>query len=424
MTIKANDPNLHSWITIAPESDFPIQNLPFGIFKASPHDPRVGVAIGDYVLDLYALSQFGYFEDVDIPDHTVLFQDTLNSFIALGKRVWRQTRERVSELLRNDNPDFRDNEEAVRECLYKRAEVEMLMPVKIPNYTDFYSSIEHATNVGIMFRDPANALLPNWKHLPVGYHGRASSICVSGTDVIRPNGQTKVGENAPTFGPTKELDFELEVAFITGCATELGTTVSPDEAEDYIFGMVLFNDWSARDMQRWEYVPLGPFLAKNFASTISPWVVTLDALEPFRVQGPEQEPAVLPYLQFSGNKNLDINLEVLLKPDHGKENSICRSNYKYMYWNMNQQLAHQTSNGCNLQIGDMYASGTISGKDETSYGSMLELTWKGTKPLRLPDGSERKFINDGDTVIMRGYAEKDGIRVGFGDCAAKVLPAL
>ena len=422
--IKANDPELHSWITISPESDFPIQNLPFGIFKAGFKDPRVGVAIGDYVLDLYALSQFGYFEDVNINDHTVLFRDTLNAFIALGKPVWRQTRERVSELLRHDNGEFRDNEEAVRECLIKRSEVEMLMPVRIPNYTDFYSSIEHATNVGMMFRDPANALLPNWKHLPVGYHGRASSITITGTDVIRPNGQTRVGDNAPTFGPTKELDFELEVAFITGRETQLGSTVTPDEAEDYIFGMVLFNDWSARDMQRWEYVPLGPFLAKNFASTISPWVVTLDALEPFRVAGPEQEPAVLPYLQFSGNKNLDINLEVLLKPEGGQETTICRSNYKYMYWNMNQQLAHQTSNGCNLQIGDMYASGTISGKDETSYGSMLELTWKGTKPLTLPDGSERKFINDGDTVTMRGYAEKNGIRIGFGDCTAKVLPAL
>ena len=422
--IKANDPKLHSWISISPESDFPIQNLPFGIFKDNEQDARVGVAIGDYVLDLYALSQFGYFEDVDIPDHTVLFRDSLNAFIALGKPVWRQTRERVSQLLRHDNPEFRDNEEAVRACLHKSSAVEMLMPVKVPNYTDFYSSIEHATNVGMMFRDPANALLPNWKHLPVGYHGRASSITVSGTDSIRPNGQTKAGDNPPTFGPTKELDFELEVAFVTGRATELGSTVSPDEAEDYIFGLVLFNDWSARDMQRWEYVPLGPFLAKNFGSTISPWIVTLDALEPFRVKGPVQEPAVLPYLQYSGNKNLDINLEVLLKPEGKTPASICRSNYKYMYWNMNQQLAHQTSNGCNLQIGDMYASGTISGKDETSYGSMLELTWKGTKPLQLPDGSERKFINDGDTVTMRGYAEKNGIRIGFGDCTAKVLPAL
>lgn len=423
--IKANDPKLHSWITIAPDCDFPIQNLPFGIFQAGLKDPRVGVAIGEYVLDLYALSQFGFFEDVNIPDHTVLFRDTLNDFIALGKPVWRQTRERVSQLLRHDNTEFRDNEQAVRECLVKRSEVEMLMPVKVPNYTDFYSSIEHATNVGKMFRDPANALLPNWKHLPVGYHGRASSICVSGYDVIRPNGQTKAADaDMPAFGPTKELDFELEMAFITGRETELGTTVSTTDAEDYIFGMVLFNDWSARDMQRWEYVPLGPFLAKNFASTISPWVVTLDALEPFRVKGPEQDPQVLPYLQFTGNKNIDINLEVLLQPEGQQPVSICRSNYKHMYWNMNQQLAHQTSNGCNLQIGDMYASGTISGPEETSFGSMLELTWKGTKPLTLPDGSERKFINDGDTVTMRGYAEKEGIRIGFGDCTAKVLPAL
>ncbi|MHC2990339.1 fumarylacetoacetase [Pontibacter sp. HJ8] len=422
--LKANDPALHSWIEIAPNSDFPIQNLPFGIFESAYKDPRVGVAIGDYVLDLYAVAQHNLFELLDI-DPTVFHRPYLNDFISLGKSKWRAVRNRVSELLRNDNDEISGNSRLMQECLVKRSEVRMRMPVKVGNYTDFYSSIEHATNVGSMFRDPKNALLPNWKHIPIGYHGRASSIIVSGTDIRRPNGQTKAPDaDAPTFGPSRLLDFELEVAFITGRETKLGDMIAPNEADDYIFGLVLFNDWSARDMQTWEYVPLGPFLAKSFASSISPWVVTLDALEPFRVKGPVQDPRPLPYLEFSGERNYDIHLEVLLKPEDGAENSICQSNFKYMYWNMNQQLAHQSSNGCNIQIGDMYASGTISGPDKNSYGSMLELTWRGTQPIQLSDGTERKFINDFDTVIMRGHAESNGIRIGFGEVRAKVLPAL
>ncbi|PVY43013.1 fumarylacetoacetase [Pontibacter virosus] len=422
--IKANDPSLHSWIEIAPESDFPIQNLPFGIFESATKDPRVGVAIGDYVLDLYAVAQHNLFELLDV-DPTVFHRPYLNDFIALGKPTWRSVRNRVSELLRNDNDEISGNSRLMQDCLIKRSDIRMLMPVKVGNYTDFYSSIEHATNVGTMFRDPKNALLPNWKHIPIGYHGRASSIIVSGTDIRRPNGQTKAPDaDAPTFGPSRLLDFELEVAFITGRETELGDMISPDEADDYIFGLVLFNDWSARDMQTWEYVPLGPFLAKSFASSISPWVVTLDALEPSRVRGPVQDPKPLPYLEFHGDHNYDINLEVLLQPEDGQENSICRSNFKYMYWNMNQQLAHQSSNGCNIQVGDMYASGTISGSDKTSYGSMLELTWRGTQPIKLSDGTERKFINDYDTVIMRGFAERNGIRIGFGEVRSRVLPAL
>ena len=300
----------------------------------------------------------------------------------------------------------------------------MMMPVHIPNYTDFYSSIEHATNVGKMFRDPANALLPNWKHLPVGYHGRASSIVVSGTDIIRPKGQTKPADiDSPIFGPSKQLDFELEMAFIVNKNTEMGDSISTAEAEDAIFGMVIFNDWSARDIQSWEYVPLGPFLGKNFGSSVSPWVVTLEALEPFRTASPKQEPEVLDYLKFEGNQNYDINLTVFLKPKNGEENLISESNYKFMYWNMTQQLAHHTINGCNVEVGDLYASGTISGEHSNSFGSMLELTWRGTNPLQLKDGQERKFINDNDTVIMRGYAEKDGIRVGFGEVSGKILPA-
>lgn len=303
-------------------------------------------------------------------------------------------------------------------------EATMHMPVKVPNYTDFYSSEEHATNVGTMFRDPDNALLPNWKHIPVGYHGRASSIVPSGVDIHRPKGQTKAPDaDKPSFGPCKRMDFELEMAFITGKENGLGNGVSTDNAEEFIFGFVLFNDWSARDIQVWEYVPLGPFLAKNFASSISPWIVTLDALEPFRVAGPKQDPKVLPYLEYKGEKNFDINLQVALQPEGGEENVICNSNFKHMYWNVNQQLAHHTVNGCNLQVGDMYASGTISGPTPDSYGSMLELAWKGTKPVKLSDGTERKFIEDGDTVIMRGHAEKNGLRIGFGEVRSKVLPA-
>lgn len=299
----------------------------------------------------------------------------------------------------------------------------MLMPVHVPNYTDFYSSREHATNVGTMFRDPNNALLPNWLHLPVGYHGRASSIVVSGTPIHRPKGQTKTdAEERPSFGPTRSLDFELEVAFITGKPTQLGESITPDEAEQHIFGLVLFNDWSARDIQRWEYVPLGPFLAKNFGSTISPWIVTLEALEPFKVSGPIQDPEVLPYLKYHGNRNYDLHLDVEITAKDGTTKTVSRSNFKYMYWNMCQQLAHHTVNGCNICVGDMYASGTISGPDPGSYGSMLELTWGGKNPIQMPDGSERKFIQDGDTVTMTGYTGQDGVRIGFGPCAGTILP--
>jgi fumarylacetoacetase len=300
----------------------------------------------------------------------------------------------------------------------------MQMPVHVPNYTDFYSSIEHATNVGKMFRDPENALLPNWKHLPVGYHGRASSIVISGTPIHRPKGQTLPPDSkTPIFGPSKRLDFELEIAFVTNSFTELGESVTTENAENQIFGLVLFNDWSARDIQKWEYVPLGPFLAKNFGSSVSPWIVTLEALDPFRVEGPKQDPEVLDYLKYEGKKNFDIHLQTLIQPENGEENLICTSNFKYMYWNMAQQLAHHTVNGCNLEVGDMYASGTISGHTEDSFGSMLELTWSGQKPITLSDGSERRFIEDNDTVIMRGWCEKDGKRVGFGEVSGKILPA-
>jgi fumarylacetoacetase len=351
-------------------------------------------------------------------------QKYLNDFIALGRKKCREVRERISELLRHDNDELRDN--PAREiALIPVTEVQMQMPVRVPNYTDFYSSEEHATNVGSMFRDPKNALLPNWKHLPVGYHGRASSIVVSGTPIYRPKGQIKLPDSEqPVFSASRKMDFELEMAFITCGETKLGHSVSTEEAENYIFGFVLFNDWSARDIQQWEYVPLGPFLGKNFGSTVSPWIITLDALEPFRVDGPEQNPEVLPYLKSSGAKNFDIALEVLLQPEGGDPVTISRSNFKYMYWNVNQQLAHHTINGCNIQVGDMYASGTISGPSPGSYGSLLELTWNGSRPLQLNVQTQRSFIEDGDTVILRGFAEKNGVRIGFGLCSGKILPAL
>jgi fumarylacetoacetase len=422
--IRANDPQRTSWIEVKKDSDFPIQNLPFGIFKTTDDPkPRAGVAIGEKILDLKALHILGH-----IPNQPFQLSDldcdSLNPMMSYGKKNIREFRNRISDLLSSDNSELRDNSNHVAQVFCDQKEAEMLLPVKVGDYTDFYSSIEHATNVGMMFRDPANALLPNWKHIPVGYHGRSSSIIISGKEIHRPKGQSKAPEaELPVFSPSKLLDFELETAFFTFQGKELGEHISPDEADDFIFGMVLLNDWSARDIQSWEYVPLGPFLAKNFASSVSPWVVTLDALEPFRVKGPEQNPVPLPYLHFNGAKNIDINLETIIQTPDGTENIVCRSNYKYMYWNMEQQLAHHTVNGCNINCGDMMGSGTISGKETDSYGSMLELTWKGTKPLKMKDGSERKFINDLDTVIMRGYCKNNSVRIGFGEVKTKVLPA-
>ena len=419
--IDANNPELKSWVPLPKDSDFPIQNLPFGIFKTKYLSAVAGVAIGDHVLDLVYLHEHGYLDGLSLPVG-VFNQKYLNGFFALGRGKIGEVRNRVSELLRADNDELIG---AAREiALVPKDEVQMQMPIRIPNYTDFYSSEEHATNVGSMFRDPKNALLPNWKHLPVGYHGRASSIVVSGTSIHRPKGQIKLPDSElPVFCPTRKLDFELEVGFITCNDTNLGQTISTAHAEDNIAGLVLFNDWSARDIQQWEYVPLGPFLGKNFGSTISPWIVTLDALEPFRVSGPEQHPHVLPYLAFEGSRNFDIRLEVLMKTERSQEVTVSRSNFKYMYWNISQQLAHHTVNGCNIQVGDLYASGTISGPSPGSYGSLLELTWNGEKRLHLEHDIERTFVEDGDTVIIRGRAEKDGVRIGFGDCSGKILPA-
>ncbi len=421
--IKANDPSLKSWIEVDGNSDFPIQNLPFGIFKTDQENARVGSRIGDNVIDLNALYVLGYFKNLPF-EQSDFKTDALNPIMKKGKQATTDLRNRLSKLFSQENTDLSNNSHHVDQILIDIDQVEMLMPVQVGDYTDFYSSRGHATNVGTLFRDPANALLPNWLWIPVGYHGRASSIIPSNQMIKRPKGQTKPNDDQdPVFGPSKLLDFELEMAFITFDGKPLGENITTDEASDYIFGMCIMNDWSARDIQKWEYVPLGPFLAKSFASSISPWIVTMDALEPFKTKGPVQDPKVLPYLEYKEDAHYDINLEVGIIPENSEETIVCKSNYKYMYWNMSQQLAHHTINGCNIRCGDMMASGTISGDDQDSFGSMLELTWRGTKPIKMNDGTERKFINDHDTVVMRGHCNANGVRIGFGEVSTKVLPA-
>ncbi|WP_115073861.1 fumarylacetoacetase [Oligella urethralis] len=410
-----------TFIEVARDSDFTIYNLPYGIFSVGASAPRVGVAIGDWILDLNVLEQEGL---LPTPGANVFAEATLNSFIALGNDVWKKTRQRLQELLSTDNTELQDNHSLRGKAFVKQSEATMHLPVEIPGYTDFYSSREHAFNVGCMFRGPENALMPNWTELPVGYNGRASSVVISGTDIIRPSGQIKLpGNERPVFGACQKLDFELETGFIVGKATELGQPVSVDEAPKYIFGMVLLNDWSARDIQQWEYVPLGPFNAKTFGTSISPWIVTMEALEPFRCKNTAQDPEPLKYLQEKQDSNYDIQLQVAFEVN-GEETVICNSNFKYMYWTMAQQLTHHTVSGCNLRVGDLMGSGTISGPEKSSFGSLLELTWNMTEPLTLKNGESRNFIQDNDTIIMRGYCEKDGVRVGFGEVRGKVLPAL
>ncbi len=419
-----NHPSLQSFITVDADSDFPIQNLPFGIFSthAHPHK-RVGVAIGDFVLDLAVLEAADLLR---VQVNAVFNQPTLNSFISLGKPVWQEARKKISELLRADHPRLRDDVALRAKALIPMHEVQLHMPIQVSGYTDFYSSREHATNVGMMFRDPANALLPNWLHLPVGYNGRASSVVVSGTEIRRPMGQVKAPTaEVPSYAACAKLDFELEMAFIVGAESELGQSIKIEHAHDFMFGMVLLNDWSARDIQQWEYVPLGPFNAKTFATSISPWVVTMDALEPFFVDGPKQEPEPLPYLQQSGAQGVDIALEVSLQPQAASQAStISRTNFKTMYWSMVQQLVHHTVSGCNVNVGDVMGSGTVSGSTPDSYGSLLELSWNGQRPLLLTDGqSTRSFLEDGDEVTMRGWCQGKGYRVGFGTVKGRISPA-
>ncbi len=421
--IEANDINLKSWLDIDPQSDFPIQNIPFGIAKTKDLAARPFSRIGSYAIDLSALADFGYFDDLLIDDLSAFYSETLNDFIALGKGVTSKVRNRIAELFEFNNVDLKENPEAFDLSLYNIEDVEMQMPVFVGDYTDFYSSIEHATNVGTMFRDPDKALLPNWKHIPVGYHGRSSSIVISGTSIHRPMGQSKTNDQeSPIYAASRLLDFELEMGFIIGKQNSLGEQIKIDKSEDHIFGLVIFNDLSARDIQKWEYVPLGPFLGKSFGSVISPWIITMEALSSFKVEGPKQEPKVLPYLSKSSKQNLDVELEVSIRVNE-TETKISHSNMKYLYWSMAQQLTHHTVNGCNMNIGDLCASGTISGPTEDSYGSMLELSWKGTKSIKLDDGSKRKFLEDGDTVIMKAYAQNQNVRIGFGEVECKILAA-
>lgn len=409
-----------SFIAVAANSDFPLQNLPYGVFQPQGETARVGVAIGTEVLDLAALEAAGL---LPTGAQNVFGQTSLNAFIALGRPVWQQVRARLQQLLSADCAELRDNAALRAKAFYPQTSVSMLLPIEVPGYTDFYSSKEHAYNVGCMFRDPKNALLPNWSELPVGYNGRASSVVVSGTDLVRPSGQIKLpNEERPVFSACRKLDFELETGFIVGKATALGEPIAIEEAENHIFGMVLLNDWSARDIQQWEYVPLGPFNSKTFGTSISPWVVTLEALAPFRCTSPVQEPQPLPYLRENTANNYDIHLQVAIAAD-GSETVISNTNFKHMYWSMVQQLTHHSVTGCNMRVGDLMGSGTISGPDKDSRGSLLELTWNTTEPLTLVNGEQRGFLEDGDTVIMRGHCQKDGLRIGFGEVRGTVLPA-
>ena len=406
-----------TWIDVPTNSDFSIYNLPYGMFMRD-NKPTPGVAIGDSIIDLNACAKVGLFPDIGF-DTSVFEANVLNNFIECGKDAWSALRSYLTTQLTTEGQLYEFREKV----LVPRIGTQMSMPVKVGDYTDFYSSIEHATNLGKLFRPDSEPLLPNWRHIPVGYHGRASSIIISGTPLHRPSGQSKAPTaDTPSFGKSKRLDIELEMAFIIGKQTNLGEPITIENAEDHIFGKVIFNDWSARDIQGWEYVPLGPFLGKNFASSISPWVVTMAALEPFRCESIKQVPAVLPYLQYKGQKNFDINLEVGIAPEGDEETIISESNFKYMYWNMAQQLTHHTVNGCNVNVGDTMASGTISGRDQHSYGSMIEISQGGKQPMELKNGKTRTFLEDGDTVTIQAYCEKDEKRVGFGECIGKILP--
>jgi fumarylacetoacetase len=421
------DASLRSFVDVPADSHFSIHNLPFGAFRPSPGTPpRIGVAIGDHVLDLSVLAEKNLFTGPELSGTRVFHEPVLNAFMAMGRPAWSEARQRITELLGDDDPTLRDDPGLRDAALPRASSVEMRLPARIDDYTDFYSSREHATNVGTMFRGPDNALQPNWLHLPVGYQGRTSSIVVTGTDIRRPMGQTKADDaERPSYGPSRLMDFELEMGFFVGPGNEIGEPIPIGNAAEHIFGMVLVNDWSARDIQKWEYVPLGPFLGKNFATSISPWVVTLDALDPFRCAGPAQgDPEPLPYLTRPRDQSYDIHLEVLLQTGQmDRPARIATSNFRHMYWDICQQLAHHTVNGCNARPGDLMASGTISGPGKHERGSMLELTWRGSEPLELPNGETRKFLADGDTVVMTGWCEGGGIRVGFGEVSGTLLPA-
>ncbi|NLP59060.1 fumarylacetoacetase [Lutibacter sp. B1] len=423
MQIKANDPDRKSWLKVENGSDFPIQNIPFGVFITKDDIITIGTRIGNYAIDLGAFHQLGYFEGIPLTDD-IFMQDSLNDFIADGRKTWRLVRNRIAEVFDAKNPILQNNDKHCEIIIFDIDDVEMLLPIDIGDFTNFSSSKKHATNLGILFRGEENALNQNWLHIPVGYHGRSSSIVVSGTSIHRPYGPTfPENKSEPVFGPSKCLDMEIETAFITTSANNLGERIPIEEAEEYIFGVVLLNNWSALDIQKWEYEPLGPFLGKNFASTISPWIVTLDALQPYRCEGQKQEIVPFPYLQEKRNDNsYDIKLQAYLKPKNGELNLISETNYKYLYWSMSQQLAHHTVNGCNVRAGDLMSCGTISGPTKKSYGTLLELTWNGKEPIVLNDGSTRVSFQDGDTVVLKGFCENGTTKIGFGKCAGKILP--
>lgn len=411
-----------SFIETDKDSHFPIQNLPFGVFRTTKRSPRVGVAIGDYIFDMSEAESLGLFNHIADLEMGTFDKSYLNSFMKQGKNVWSEVRKTVQLLLDEHSPDLRDNEQLLNQLLVSRELATMLMPVDIRDYTDFYASKEHATNVGTIFRGKENALNPNWLSLPVGYDGRSSSIFVSGSEVMRPMGQILNSmTNQPVLSSSQKLDFELETAFFIGPGNKIGQPIPISEAENHIFGMVLMNDWSARDIQRWEYVPLGPFLGKNFHTSISPWVVTLEALEPFRTIGPTQKPKPLSYLKSEEASAFDINLEVFIKSASCDDfTRVCITNFKNLYWSMSQQLAHHSINGCNLRTGDLLGSGTISGNEENAVGCLLEKTLDGQKRFKLPSGQERTYLEDGDTVKMTGYAQGNGFKVGFGDLINKI----
>lgn len=411
---------LQSFLEITADHPFSIQNLPYGIFSVAGRSARVGVAIGDYVLDLKLLEERGL-----VPRLGVFGESSLNPLMEKGAAAWRQLRESIQELLDERNPRVRDDRSLREQVLIPIQQVMLHFPVQVGDYTDFYSSKQHASNVGAMFRGKENALLPNWLHLPVAYHGRSSSLVLSGASIRRPYGQIKrADESQPRFEPSREMDFELEVGAFIGTGNKLGEPIPVGRAHEHLFGLVLVNDWSVRDVQRWEYVPLGPFLAKNIGTSVSPWVVTMDALEPFRIKGPAQQPQPLPYLRHNQARSYDINLEVGLQAGSMQSPAtICRTNFRNLYWDMNQQIAHHTINGCNLRTGDLLASGTISGDERESFGSLLELAWAGKNPIELPNGEKRAFLEDGDTVIITGYAQGDGFRVGFGEVRGTILKA-
>ena len=423
---ETHDSKLRSWVEVGENSDFPIQNIPFGIYcPKGGGDLHVATAIGDYVLDLACLDDAGLFSDTEIEGTEVFHEPTLNAFMSMGRKAWKDTRKRISELLSEGNSTLRDDKQLCKLALIPMKDTEMQLPVDIGDYTDFYSSREHASNVGTIFRGPENALMPNWLHLPVGYHGRASSVVLNGTDIVRPKGQSKVPDMpTPSFSDSKRMDFELEMGVLIGTGNNLGEPISVKSAEEHVFGLALVNDWSARDIQAWEYQPLGPFLAKNFATTISPWIITLEALEPFRCSGPKQDPEPLEYLRSDKNNAFDINLGIYLKTEKmDSYDLVSSSNYNYLYWDMKQQIAHHTITGCNLRTGDLLASGTISGPGKDNRGSMLELTWGWSEPIKLSNGEERVALEDGDTVMLKGWCQGKGYRVGFGECVGQLLPS-